>query len=75
MAFSEKCMYPKCCTTALTIISLVTEIKQMSCKNTYFTIVKSGKSSQSLANKLPSLEEVKKFEKYILPSPPNPFLL
>lgn len=38
-------------------------------------IVKYGKSSQSLDNKLLSLEEVKKFEKYILPSLPNPFLL
>lgn len=38
--------------------------------------VKSGKSSQSLAfNKLSSLEEVKKFEKYVLLSSPNTFLL
>lgn len=37
-------------------------------------IVKSGKSSQSPSNKLPSLEEVKKLEKYVLPSPPDPFV-
>lgn len=37
-------------------------------------IVKSEKSSQSLANKLPSLGEIKKLGKYILPSLPDPSL-
>ena len=37
-------------------------------------IVTSGKSSQGLANKLPSLAEIKKFSKYILPFLSDPSL-
>ena len=68
--FHRNCTFcPKQLTTAFTVTRLMAVIKQLSVKViSYFMIVTSGKSSQGLANELPSLAEIKKLGKYILPS-------
>ena len=68
--FHRNCtLCPKQLTTAFTVTRLMAVIKQLNVKTiSYCMIVTSGKSSQGLANELPSLAEIKKLGKYILPS-------